>query len=104
MTEITRMFAANIRGQFFFVITTSASTCCLVQNFQLICYSQRVNATPQYNDTGNSRYSKLVKRTDGCSGETLLAPCTRKKRLQIQITKDYCWIPVQENIGMFSES
>ena len=44
MAEITRILAANIRRQFFFVIVTAASTRCLVQNFQLICYSQRVNA------------------------------------------------------------
>ena len=41
---------------------------------------------------------------DRCSGETLLAPCTRKKRLQRKITKHYHWIGVQENIGMFSKS
>ena len=41
---------------------------------------------------------------DCCSGETLLAPCTRKKRLQRKITKHYHWIGVQENIGMFSKS
>ena len=39
MAEIT----PNIRRQFFFVITTTASSRCLVQNFQLICYSQGVN-------------------------------------------------------------
>ena len=50
MAEITRILAENICGQFFFVIITTASTHCLVQNFQLICYSQRVNATSQYND------------------------------------------------------
>ena len=44
MAEITRILAANIRRQFFFVIITTASTRCLVENFQLICYSQRVNA------------------------------------------------------------
>ena len=41
---------------------------------------------------------------DRCSGETLLAPCTRKKRLQRKITKHHYWIGVQENIGMFSKS
>ena len=45
-----------------------------------------------------------VERSDGCSGETLLAPRTKKKRLQRKMTKDYYWIGVQENIGMFSES
>ena len=44
MAEITRILAANIRRQFFFVIANAASTRCLVQNFQLMCYSQRVNA------------------------------------------------------------
>ena len=41
---------------------------------------------------------------DRCSGETLLAPCARKNRLQRKITKHYHWIGVQENIGMFSKS
>ena len=41
---------------------------------------------------------------DRCSGETLLAPYTKKKRLQRKITKHYYWIGVQENIGMFSKS
>ena len=58
MAEITRLLAANIRRHLFFVITTTASTGCLVEYFQLICYSQRLNATSQYNDTGSSRCSK----------------------------------------------
>ena len=58
MAEITQILAANIRRQFFFVIATTASTRCLVENFELICYSQRVNATSQYNDSGSSRCSK----------------------------------------------
>ena len=57
MAEITRILAANIPRQFFFVMITAASTRCLVQNFQLICYSQRVNATSQY-DSGSSTCSK----------------------------------------------
>ena len=36
MAEITRILAANIRRRFSFVIPTTASTRCLVQNFQLI--------------------------------------------------------------------
>ena len=59
MIEITRMLAANIRRQFFFVITTTASTRCLVENFQLICCSQRVNARWQYDNSGNKKFSKL---------------------------------------------
>ena len=57
MAEITRILAANICKQFFFVITTTASTRFLVENFQLSCYSQRVNATSQYKDSGSSRCS-----------------------------------------------
>ena len=88
MAEIARMLPANIRRQCFLVITTTASTRCLVPKFQLICYSQRVNATSQYNNGGSSMCSKWPNaRWDGCSGETLLGPCTRKKRLQRKITK-----------------
>ena len=47
---------------------------------------------------------KIFERSDGCSGETLLAPCTRKKRLQRKMTKDHYWIGVQEDIGMLSKS
>ena len=60
MAEITGILAANIRRRFFFIITTTASTCCLVQNFQLICFSQLVNATSQYNDSGSSTCSKWL--------------------------------------------
>ena len=58
MAKITCILAANICRQFFFVITAAASARYLVENFQLICYSQRVNATSQYNDSGSSRCSK----------------------------------------------
>ena len=59
-----------------------------------------------------SQYSNMAVRDvqngrtgwDRCSGEALLAPCTRKKRLQRKITKHYHWVSVQENIGMFSKS
>ena len=78
MAKITRILGVNICRQFFFVINTAAGTRCLDQNFQLICYSQRVNATSQYNDW-EFRMFKMAERSDGCSGETLLALCTRKK-------------------------
>ena len=45
----------------------------------------------------------MAEGSDGCSGETLLAPCTRKKSLLRKMTKDNYWIGVQENIGMFSK-
>ena len=81
-----------------------ASTRCLVQNLQLICYSQRVNATSQYNDVVVRDVQNGRTRWDGCSGETLLAPSTSKKRLQRKMTKYYHWVGVQEHIGMFSKS
>ena len=87
MAEITRILTANIRRQFSFVITTAAITRCLVQHFQLICYSQRVNPTSQYNDSSSSTCSKCPNDLDGCSGQTLLAPCIRKKRLQRKMTE-----------------
>ena len=75
--KITRILAANIRRQFFFVITTAASTRCLVQNFQLICYSQRVNATSQYNDSGGS------------------STCSKwQNDLMVAVVK-HCWLLVQ---------
>ena len=46
---------------------------------------------------------KMAERSDGCIGETLLASCTKKKRLQRKTTIDYYWIGVQENIAMFSK-
>ena len=53
---------------------------------------------------GSSSVQNCRTGWDRCSGETLLAPCTRKKRLLRKITKHYHWIGVQENIGMFSKS
>ena len=50
LAEFIHILAANNPRQFFLVITATASTRCLVQNFQLICYSQRGNVTSQYND------------------------------------------------------
>ena len=47
---------------------------------------------------------KMAERSEGCSGETFLAPCTRKKGLQRKMTEDDYWIDVQEHIGMFSKS
>ena len=47
---------------------------------------------------------KMAERSSGCSGETLLVLCARKKRLQRKVTKGYHWIGAEENIGMFSKS
>ena len=49
-------------------------------------------------------FFKMAERSDGCSGETLLALCARMKRLQRKMTTYYYWIGAQENIGMFSKS
>ena len=80
MAEIPRILAANIRRQFFFVITTTASTRCLVQNFQLICYSQRVNATSQYKDSDSSR-------------------CTKWPNDRMVVVVKHCWLLVQGRRG-----
>ena len=72
MAKITRILAGNICRQFFFVINTAASTRCLVENFQLICYSQRVNATSQIQRQWQFKVFKMAERSDGWSGETLL--------------------------------
>ena len=74
MAEITRILAANIPGHFLLVITTTASTRCLVQKFER------------------------------SSDEILLDPCARKKSLQRKMTKDHYWNGVQENIGTFNKS
>ena len=49
------------------------------------------------------KFFKMAKRSDGCSGETLLAPCARKKRLQKKMTEDFYWISVQEDTGMLTK-
>ena len=59
MAEITRKLAANTQRQFFFVIITTASARCLVENFRLTCYSQRINAMLQYGgDSGSTSFSE----------------------------------------------
>ena len=61
MAKITRILAVNIRRQFFFVITTRESTHSLVQNFQLICYSQQIHPASKYEDSGSSSCSEWPK-------------------------------------------
>ena len=47
---------------------------------------------------------KMAERSDGCSGETLLAPCACwKKKPQRNITKDYYWVGAKESIGIFNK-
>ena len=82
---------ANTGEQFVFVIITTVITRCLFENFKLICYSQRVNATCQYDDSGSSSFFKMIERSGFCSGETVAGSlrCARKKRVQKKMTKDY---------------
>ena len=80
MAEITRTLAANSRRQFFFVITTTAITRCLVQNCQLICYSQQVNATSQYNDSSSST-------------------CSKWPNVRLVVVVRHCWLLVQGRRG-----
>ena len=94
MAEITCILAANIYRQFFFIITTTTSNRCLVGNFQLICYSQRVNATWQYVDSGSSNCSKCPNDRMVAVVKHWLAPWTGKKRLQRTKTEGYYWIGV----------
>ena len=46
---------------------------------------------------------KMAERSDGCSGDILLALCMRKNRLQRNLSKGYYWISDQENINMFTQ-
>ena len=94
MAEITCKFASNTCGQFFFVIVTTASTRCLVENFQLISCSQQVNATWQYVDSGSSIFLKwpndwIVAVVKHCwilvQGEIQSAHETTKKPIQFEL-------------------
>ena len=77
MVDITRILAVNICRQFSFVISTIASTLCLVENSQLVCYSQPVNATSQYNDSGSLR-------------------CSKWPNIRMVAVMKHCWLIVQE--------
>ena len=88
--------------QIFFVITTAACTRYSVENFQLICYAQRVNGRWQYDHSDWFTCFKMAERSDGCSFETFLALCATKKRLQIRMNLDYYMTGAQEDIDMFS--
>ena len=80
MAEITCKLEVNNRRQCFFVIITTASIRCLVSNFQLSCYLQRLNATLQYVDKGSSSFLKW-------SNDRMFA-----------VVK-YCWLLVQRRRG-----
>ena len=72
------------------------STRCLVENFQLICYSQQANARWQYVDSGGSSFSnnQMVAVVKQC---WLLVQGERgwKKRW----LQTYNWIGAQENLS-----
>ena len=101
MAEITRILTVTTHRQFFFVITT---TRCFVKNFQLICYSQRVNASSQYDYGSSSSFSKwpndwMVAVVKHCWLSVQGRGGCREK-----MTTEYCWIGAVENIGTFRKS
>ena len=98
------MLNAKTRRQFFFVITTTASTHCLVQNFQLICYLQQTNAKWQYNNSGSSSFSKWPNDQMVAVVKDCCFHVHGKKRLQRKMTKDYYWIGAEENISVCAVS
>ena len=63
-----------------------------------------MNATWQYDHSGNSKFSNMAERSDGYSGEKLLALCARKKKLQRKMTENCYWIGAEESIGKISKS
>ena len=91
--QLFNILALQVFNTLIITITT-ASTHCVVQNFQLICNSQQVNAMSKYNDSASSRCSKWPN----------VRMVARKKRLQRRMTKNYHSKGVQENIGEFSKS
>ena len=50
------------------------------------------------------QFFKMAEGSDGCSGESLLAPCVWKKKLQRKMTEGNYWIGAEESIGLFSNS
>ena len=86
MAKITCSLAANICREFFFVITNAASTRYLVEKFStnLLLSASKCHVTIQRQWW--FEMFKMAERSDGCSGETLLAHCTRKKTLQRKMT------------------
>ena len=51
-----KTFETDFSRQFFFVITTTESTSCLVEIFQLIYYLQQVNTAWQYKDSCSTNF------------------------------------------------
>ena len=48
----------------------------------------------------------MAEQSDSCNGETLLAPCVKKKlkKLQRKMAKEYYWIGIEKSTGMFRKS
>ena len=95
MAELTHILAANTRRQFYLLSP-------LVEDFQLICFSQRVNATWQYDYSGSSNLSEWLNDLMNA----VLKHCWPlfKEEAAGKMTKGQCWIGAEENIGMFSNS
>ena len=87
MAEITSILAANIPRQFFNYDHYSEYSL-LGSKFStnLLFAASKCHVTIQRQWQFNM--FKMSERSDGSSGETLLAPCTRKKKLQRKMTED----------------
>ena len=95
MAEITRIFLCHQHYSEYSLFGSKFST-------NLLFGASKCHVTIQRQ--WQFKMFKMAERSDDCSDGTLLAPCARKKRLQRKMTKDYYWIGVQENTGMFSKS
>ena len=104
MTEITRILAANIRRTIFLCYRHCSEYSLLGSKFStdLLFAASKCHVTIQRR--WQFKMFKMAERSNGCSGETLLALCTRMKRLQRKMTKGNYWIGIQDNIGMLSKS
>ena len=75
----THKAAADTHRHFFFIIITEVNTRCYAENFQLQKLTKLLFAA------GKCHVAI-------CQQLKLLAPCTKKERLQRKMTKDHNWI------------
>ena len=103
MAKITRILVADICWTIFLCYQHCSEYSLLGSKFStnLLFAASKCHVTIQRQ--WEFKMFKMAERSDGCSGETLLAPCTRKKRLHRKMTKDNYWIGAQEHIGTLSK-
>ena len=81
MAYTTRNEFATTLRHCFFISSKTASTRSLVETFELIGNATRSEVMPHsHTSIVKVQVFKLAERLNGCSGETFLAPCARKKR------------------------